>query len=210
MESSRALVDKNEKELRVREKSEELKEIVLEGGPDWRDRFTDVVESLDDNILELTLARFIEEVVRSKLYNFEDFVAIYEVTSTIWHNRSIYLPWVEVVSKYGTEAMFQIMDEDANSNELWFVFLALGQAYAISSERLAKVIEWMEENGHDLDEILDDYVDQLNRGSIRDTDYDIAVILALCTHLQLDIASQPWATDGGKVAQKIRPLLEGV
>ena len=209
MESSYSVLTKRERE--AVKKSAELEAIVLEGGPDWRDQFSEVLESLDDETLENTLTHFIKKIVRNRFFGFETFVEIYEITSAeIWQNQNVYLPWIEVVSKYGNQEMFQIMSEDVNSEELWFALLVFGEAYKIGSERLDEVIDWMEEGGHDLEEILEDYIDQLNDGYISENDYDVAIILALCTHLGLDVASQPWVSNGKKVAQRISPFLEGV
>lgn len=188
---------------------EQLKEIVSSGDPDWHDEFLDVVESLPEDKKEDILAAFIEDVIRNRTFEFEDFKEIYEVTGEIWQT-GIYLPWIELVSKYGTEPQFQIMDEDVNSDELWFALLVLDSAYQISSERVQTILRWLSDGGHGIDEILEDYVDELNDGAISHDDRDVPLILGLCTYLELDVAAQSWTQDDGVVARLIRPFLEGV
>ena len=102
--------------------------------------------------------------------------------------------------------MFQIMDEDVNSDELWFALLILSSACEIGTERVRKVLDWLEGGGHELEEVLEDYVSELNTSRVNENDYDVTLILALCPHLGLDVRAQSWTTDGGKVAQKISPL----
>ena len=188
---------------------ERLREIVLEGGPHWRDNFSNYVESLDEAQLEVALSLFIEEAVRKQLYVFSIFTELYEITSAIWQRSNIYLPWVEVISKYGTEEMFQIMDEDVNTDESWFLLLVLDSAFEISTERLASVISWLDGGGHSIKGAIIDYVDKFNlrKAGTESDEKDIAVILTLATYLHLDVASETWAKDGNRLSLKITPYL---
>ena len=192
----------------AKEIARELENIQFVSGPDWYEDFIDRVSSLPHDLLEEALTIFIEEVVRNRIYDLETFSDVYNIMALAWHD--VYLPWVELISKYGTKEMFQIMDEHVNTEDLWFYVLALSSAYQIDASRVKQVITWLEDGGHDIGELLEDYVSELNSSSINESEYDIALILELCTYLRLDIHAQEWVKDGGKVAQRIGPLLEEV